>query len=140
MTSPLSSPVSPRRRPRPTVIASYLCYVWGIILLIPTVVILAPLVSKPRTFMAAAAFLSIVGTIAILYFLAGCLLRRRRTFGAWCTGILIVLTSALQLSMHLNFAGVNMKPPWLIVNALLVILLVVDPARSRARDRRARTP
>ena len=37
--------------------------------------------------------------------------------------------------MHLNFAGVDMKVPWLIVNALLLILLLTNWARFGERDR-----
>lgn len=135
MTIPLPSSGSPSKQPAPIIIASYLCYAWGIILLVPTVVILVPLSSKPRAFMAAVGFLSIVVIIGVAYCLGGYLIRRRRRSGAWYIGILIVLTSALQFSMHLNFEGVNMKPPWLIVNALLLILLLTNWTRFGERDR-----
>lgn len=133
MTIPSSD--SPSKQPAPIVAASYLCYAWGIVLLVPTAVILIPLSSKPRAFMAAFGFLSIVVIIGVAYCLGGYLARRRRRSGALYIGILIVLTSALQFSMHLNFAGINMKPPWLIVNALLLVCLLANWARVGERDR-----
>lgn len=138
MTTPLPSLDSPRKQPTPIVIAWCLCYAWGIALLAPTVVILIPLVAKPRTLVSAMAFLSIVVVIGIAYCVAGYLIHRRRSAAAWCTGILVVLTSALQWSMHLNFEGVNMKPPWLIVNALLLILLLTNWRRFGAGDQEVR--
>jgi len=129
MTTPLPSPDSPRKQPAPVVIAWSVCYAWGIILLVPSVVILVPLVSRPRAFIGAMGFLSIVVIIGIAYCFSGYLIHRQRRSGTWFTAILVVLTSALQFSMHLNFEGVNMKPPWLIVNALLLILLFTNWAR-----------
>lgn len=131
MTAPLPSIDSPRKQPTPIVIAWCLCYAWGIALLVPTVVILIPLVSKPRTFMSVMAFLSIVLIIGIAYCVGGYLIHRRRRSAPWFTAVLVLLTSALQLAMHLNFEGVNMKAPWLIVNALLLILLLTNWRRLR---------
>jgi len=34
--------------------------------------------------------------------------------------------------MHLNFQRVDMKPPWLVVNALLFILLLTNWSRFGA--------
>lgn len=129
------SPASPRRQPAQIVVAWALCYAWGIILLVPTVVTLIPLLSRPRAFIGAVGFLSIVLIIGVAYCFSGYLIRRRRRSGAWFTGTMVALTTALQFSMHLNFAHVNMKPPWLIVNALLVILLLTNWARFREGDR-----
>jgi len=36
--------------------------------------------------------------------------------------------------MHLNFERVNMKPPWLIVNVLLLILLLSNWSRFGEDD------
>jgi len=135
MTNPLPSPASPRKQPTQIVVAWSLCYAWGIILLVPTVVILVPLLSRPRAFIGAMGFLSIVLIIGAAYCLSGHLIRRRRRFGAWFTGTVVAVTTALQFSMHLNFAHVNMKPPWLIVNALLLILLLTNRACFREGDR-----
>ena len=134
MTTPLPPIDNPRKQPTPIVIAWCLCYAWGILLVVPTVAILARLLSKPRTFMAAMTFLSIVLFIGIAYGVGGYLICSRRRAAAWFTGILAVLTSALQLSMHLNFDGIDMKAPWLIVNALLLILLLTNWRRFGARN------
>jgi len=135
MTDPLPLPDSPRKQPTQIVVAWSLCYAWGIILLVPSVVILAPLLSKPRAFIGALGFLSIVVIIGVAYCFSGYLIRRRRPSGAWFTATVVALTTALQFSMRLNFAHVNMKPPWLIVNALLLILLLTNWARFREGDR-----
>lgn len=135
MTTSSPSPDSPRKRPPPIAIASFLCYAWGIILLVLSLVVLLPLLSRPRTLIAALGFLSIVIIIGAVYCLSGYLIRRRGRFGAWFTGAVVVLTTALQVDMHLNFEGVDMKPPWLIVNALLVILLLAHWARFGERNR-----
>jgi len=124
-----------RKRPVAIRIASFLCYAWGIILVVLTATALMPLRSKPRALTAALAFLSIVVLVGAAYCLAGYLLRRRATSGAWFTGILVALTTALQLVMHLNFDGVNMKPPWLIVNAVLIVLFVANWTRAGAGRR-----
>lgn len=131
MTTPSPSVDTPRKQPVPIVVASSLSYAWGAILLVSTVAVLLPLLSRPRAFIAALGFLSIVLVIAVAYCLSGYLIHRRRSIGAWFSATLVTLTTALQLVMHLNFWGVNMKPPWLLVNALLLVLLVTNWARLR---------
>jgi hypothetical protein len=79
-------------------------------------------------------FLSIVIILGAAYCLGGSLLRRRGRSGVWFTGILVALTTVLPFFMQLNFDRVNMKPPWLIVNAILLVLLIAD--RTRAGERR----
>lgn len=140
MTSPsgngaCNGSMEARTQPVAIRIASFLCYAWGIILLVLTVTALLPLRAKPRALTAALAFLSIVILVGAAYCLAGYLLRRRATSGAWFTGILVALTTALQLVMHLNFDGVNMKPPWLVVNGVLIILFVANRMRAGAGRR-----
>jgi hypothetical protein len=129
---PLPSPDSPPKQPAPIRIAWSLCFAWGLVLVVPSVVILVPLASTPRAFIGAMGFLSIVVIIGIAYCFSGYLIHRQRRSGAWFTAILVVLTTALQFSMHLDFQRVDMKPPWLIVNALLFILLVTNWSRFRA--------
>jgi hypothetical protein len=124
-----------RRQPRPIVIASYVCYAWGAILLVPTIIISLSLLSRPRAFIAAMAFPSIVISIGLAYCVSAYLLRRQRRFGAWFTVSLVALTTALQVVMHLNFERVDMKPAWLIVNALLLILLLSNWSRFGEDDR-----
>lgn len=124
----------PRKQPPQIIVAWCLCYAWGIILLVPSVVIVVPLLSKPRAFIGAMAFLSIVMAIGIAYCACGQLIRRRRRSGAWITLAVVALTSVLQFSMELDFAHVDMKLPWLIVNALLLILLLTNWARFREGD------
>lgn len=80
------------------------------------------------------AFPSIVISIGLAYCVSAYLLRRRRRSGAWFTATLVVFTSALQLFMHLNCERVNMKPPWLIVNALLLIVLLCNWSRFGEDD------
>src|SRR6185437_13886812 len=70
-----------RKQPVAIRIASFLCYAWGIILVVLTVTALMPLRSKPRALTAALAFLSIVVLVGAAYCLAGYLLRRRATSG-----------------------------------------------------------
>jgi len=135
MTTPPPSPDRPRKQPRPIIAASSLCYAWGIILLASAAAISLPLLSRPRAFIAAVGFLSIVLIIAVAYCLSGYLIRRQRRSGAWFTGALVALTTALQLFMHLSLERVNMKPPWLIVNALLLVLLLTNWARFGKADR-----
>jgi len=135
MTNPLPSPHSPRKQPTSIIVAWSLCYAWGLALLVPSVVIVVPLLTRPRAFVGALGFLSIVVVIGVAYCVCGQLIRRQRRSGPWLTGTVVALTSALQFSMHLNFAHVDMKPPWLIVNALLLILLLTNWARSREGHR-----
>lgn len=73
--------------------------------------------------------LSIVLIIAGAYGFSGYLIRRRRRVGAWFTATLVGLTTALQFFMHLDVERVNTKPPWLILNALLLVLLLTNWTR-----------
>ena len=128
----------PRKRTAPIVIASSLCYAWGVILLVLTLEALLPLRSRPRALVGALGFLSIVIILGAAYCLGGFLLRRRGRSGVWFTGILVVLTTALQFVMQLNFHHVDMKLPWLVVNAILLalfVLLIANGARAGERRR-----
>ena len=106
-------------------------------MLVPMLIISLSLLTRPRVFIAAMAFPSIVMTIGLAYCVGGHLLRRQRRSGAWFTATLVALTTALQLVMHLNFERVDMKPPWLIVNAVLIILLFSNWSRFGEHDRPA---
>jgi len=136
MTTPSPSVDTPRKQPVPIVVASSLSYAWGVVLLVSTVAVLLPLLSRRLALIAALAFLSIVLVIAVAYCLSGYLIHRRPSVGAWVSATLVTLTTALQLVMHLNFWGVNMKPLWLLVNALLLVFLLTNWARLRGRQNR----
>jgi hypothetical protein len=103
-------------------------------LIVPSVVILVPLASTPRAFIGAMGFLSFVVVIGFAYCFSGYLMHRQRRSAAWFTAILLVLTTALQSFLHLNFEGIDMEPPWLVVNAVVFILLLTNWSRFGVGD------
>jgi hypothetical protein len=78
------------------------------------------------TAIAGALFSIIVLAIALIYFVVGYLLHRRRRAGAWLGATVAALTLPLQLVMHLDVMWVSLTPAWLAIDALVLILLLTN--------------
>lgn len=67
----------------PILIASALCCIWGIVLLLLTAAMVIPMFSGHGFVIATAVFPFIVWTMAVTYCVSGYLVGRRRRSGAW---------------------------------------------------------
>lgn len=113
-------------RSLPVLLASILCYLWGIILLSVAVAAASPMFSGHGFVIAAALFPLIVLTVAVPYFITGYFISRRRRLGAWLGVALATLTALLQFVMHLDIMWISLTPGWLVVDALLLVVLVAN--------------
>ena len=110
-------------------IAAALCYAWGGILLVLVVAMVAPSLSAHRFSMAVTLFPAVVLLFAITYGLSGYLVHRRLKFGAWLGAGMAVATTALQPVMQLYLMHLDLKPAWLVVNALVLALILASWGR-----------
>lgn len=85
---------------------------------------------------AAMLFPAVVFILAAAYCLSGYLIVRQRKFGAWLGGSLAAGTTALQFVMHLYMMHINLTPAWLIVNAVVLLLVLMNWWQFREGEER----
>ena len=107
-------------------VASILCYIWGAILLLLSVVVVIPMLSGRSTVIAGALFPVVVLIIALTYFLTGYFIGRRRRLGAWLGITVSTGTALLQFVLHLDMMRISLTPSWLAIDALLFTLVLTN--------------
>lgn len=110
----------------PVLIASTLCYLWGLMLLLVAVAAVAPAFSRHGFAIAAALFPLIVLIVAVPYFVTGYFISRRRRLGAWLGVTVAMVTALLQFVMHLDIMWISLTPAWIIVDTLLLVVLLTN--------------
>lgn len=115
----------------PVLIAATLCYAWGITLLVAVGAMVIPGLSTHGLVIAATLFPAVVFILAATYCLSGYLIGRQRRSGAWLGATLAAGTTALQFVMHLYLMHINMTPPWLVVNGVILLLVLMNWGQFR---------
>ena len=123
MSAPIPQPPSsPPPRPQGLLIASTLCWLWGVLMAFSGVALLIPAIAMRGIGSGPALFALGFCILAIAYCVAGYLVRQLRLIGGWIAVITAGLLSVLQLVGGATRAvGVG-----LVVNLAIVALVVIN--------------
>jgi hypothetical protein len=121
-------PSTPPRRPQGLLIASTLCWLWGILMALSGVALIIPAVAV-RGMASGPAFLALgFLVLAVAYCVAGYHVRKARLIGGWIAVVAAGLMSALQL----GFGAMRTAAVGLVVNVAIVALVVWNWRHLRA--------
>jgi len=95
-------------------------------LLLVAVASVAPMFSRHGFSIAGALFPLIVLIIALAYCVTGYFIGQRRRLGRWLGLTVATLTLLLQLVMQLDIMRISLKPAWIIVDTLLLVILLAN--------------
>src|SRR3989442_5690468 len=119
--TPTPSPAASAQRPQGLLIASTLCWIWGILAGLMGVALLVPAAARPKLGSGLAIFALASLVLGVVFCIAGYLVRKARLIGGWIGVVTAGLLSVLQL-----LSGPRAGSLALAVNPSLIALFVLD--------------
>src|SRR3989442_9508198 len=95
--TPTPSPAASAQRPQGLLIASTLCWIWGILAGLMGVALLVPAAARPKLGSGLAIFALASLVLGVVFCIAGYLVRKARLIGGWIAVVTAGLLSVLQL-------------------------------------------
>lgn len=129
MSDPIAggSPPTPRPRPQGLSIASTLCWLWGVVLLVVGLYQIVRATAGPRSWTGPSLYAGVLLLLGGMYVYGGYALRKQRQAGGWVSGAAAVLMSTLPLHEP------AMQSPWGIVMNLAILGLILANWRHLRR-------
>jgi len=133
MSSPSVEPVTAPRTPTALVVASTLCWIWGVLCGLGGLALLIPALKIPGLGVGAVVFAAAFVVVGGVYCAAGYYLRKARLAGAWLALASAGIVSALELR---GIAEIRSITPGaiagLVVNIAIVLLVALNWRRFHA--------